>query len=167
VEQKMTNDTFPFALYTTQLTEAAPGISVLNDLLTVCSDGAEGFREAAKAVEPEELTLVLEEHAKQRETFGEYLANFAVELGGEEVASGSIRGAVHRVWMNVKAAIAGGDPAAILAEVARGEQAALDTYTNANISVLPTAMQAAIVQQREAIAHAKKRLEELHRAYSD
>ena len=163
----MTNSTFPFAMYRTDLIEVAPGINVLNDLITVCSDSVKEYQEAAEAVEPEELTLVLEEHAKQREKFGEYLANFAVELGGEVDGSGSARGAIHRAWMNVKAAIAGENPAAVLAEVARGEQTALDAYTNANISVLPEAMQDAIVQQREAIAHAKDRLEELHRVYSD
>ena len=46
-------------------------------------------------------------------------------LGGRPEEGGSVSGAVHRGWMNIKDAVAGHDDKAIIAEAERGEDVAV------------------------------------------
>ncbi|BDV37551.1 hypothetical protein DSM21852_08040 [Methylocystis bryophila] len=53
------------------------------------------------------------------------------KLGGSTTDSGSVAGAVHRAWIDLKSAVTGGDEKAILEECERGEDVAKAAYEKA------------------------------------
>ena len=68
-------------------------------------------------------------------------------LGGDPETHGSVLGALHRRWLNVKTAITGKDEAAVLAECERGEDMAVVAYKDALAQDLPSDVRKLIAQQ--------------------
>src|SRR6476619_6866390 len=106
-------------------------ISTLNELIEICKDGQEGFRQAAEGVERSDLKSLFYEFSQQRAQFTGELQNLVQGLGGNPGNSGSLAGSVHRGWIKIKAAVTGKDDAAILNECERGEDSAKNTYKEA------------------------------------
>ena len=107
-------------------------ISTINDLIETLKDGQEGFRQAAEAVEDPELKSLFNEFSLQRSRFAGELQSEAVALGESKPEdSSSTAGAMHRAWIDLKAAISKHDDHAILAECERGEDSAVKVYEQA------------------------------------
>ncbi len=103
--------------------------SLLNDLIETLKDGQEGFRSAASDVESSDLKSLFAEYSLQRSKFAGELQALNRSLGAKEPeAEGSVAGALHRRWINLKAALTSKDEHAILAECERGEDAAVAEY---------------------------------------
>lgn len=106
--------------------------STLNDLIETLKDGQAGFRSAADEVTSPELKSLFAEYSLQRSRFAGDLQTLALGHGDHDPAdSGSAAGAVHRGWMNLKAALTSKDDHAILAECERGEDYAVAAYKKA------------------------------------
>jgi uncharacterized protein (TIGR02284 family) len=112
-------------------------ISILEDLVEICKDGEQGFKDAADDTKEEELSKTLLGYSLQREQFMIELNNVIKLLGGEVEFSGSIFGVLHRRWMDVRFGIAGSNSESILKECVRGESAALKKYKMALSAGLP------------------------------
>src|SRR6185436_12185184 len=97
-------------------------IAILNDLIETCRDGQEGYRTAAENVRNSEFRRLFNIFSQQRAQFVSELQAEVHRLGGEAVEHGSIAGWLHRGWTDLKATIAQGDEAAIIAECQRGEE---------------------------------------------
>lgn len=111
--------------------------SVLRNLAEISRDGEKGFATAAHATRDDKLRSTFE-RASQRCALGaRELEDAMVNLGGTPTAEGTITGALHRAWTNLKAAVAGGDDKAILDECERGEDVAKAAYQNALKENLP------------------------------
>src|SRR6266513_5468039 len=107
-------------------------ISTINDLIETLKDGQEGFRQASEAVKDSKLKSLFSEFSLQRARFAGELQNEAISLGDHNPEdSGSTSGAMHRTWINLKAAITSGDDHAILAECERGEDSAVNEFKKA------------------------------------
>jgi uncharacterized protein (TIGR02284 family) len=107
-------------------------ISTINDLIETLKDGQKGFKEAAEAVKDSQLKSLFSEFSLQRSKFAGELQNDAISLGDHNAEnSGSPSGAMHRTWINLKAAITSGDDHAVLAECERGEDSAVAEYKKA------------------------------------
>jgi uncharacterized protein (TIGR02284 family) len=107
-------------------------ISTINDLIETLKDGQEGFKQAAEAVQDSKLKSLFSEYSLQRSKFAGELQNEAISLGESNPEdSGSPSGAMHRTWINLKAAITSGDDHAVLAECERGEDSAVAEYKKA------------------------------------
>ena len=106
-------------------------VSVLNNLITTCKDGENGFRSAAEGVEDASLQQTFAELSSQRATFALELQGEIQKLGGEATDSGSTLAALHRGWLNIKEAVAGREGKAILEECERGEDVAVKAYREA------------------------------------
>jgi uncharacterized protein (TIGR02284 family) len=105
---------------------------ILNDLIETLKDGQEGFRAAAGDVEQSNLKTIFGELSLQRSGFAGELQTLARSLSGEEPEeSGSVAGAVHRGWIDLKAALVSRNAHAILAECERGEDSAVAEYRKA------------------------------------
>ena len=102
-------------------------VTVLNDLLTVVHDSLNGYRTVEEALEDSRYRALFEEYAQQREQMGIELANLVVRYGGTPQENGTVGAALHRVWMNIKAASTQGDEA-ILNECDVSEEATLKSY---------------------------------------
>jgi uncharacterized protein (TIGR02284 family) len=107
-------------------------ISTINDLIETLKDGQEGFKQAAEAVKDSKLKSLFSEYSLQRSKFAGELQNEAISLGESKPEDGgSTSGAMHRTWINLKAAITSGDDHAVLAECERGEDSAVAEYKKA------------------------------------
>ena len=107
-------------------------ISTINDLIETLKDGQEGFRQASEAVKDSKLKSLFSEYSLQRSKFAGELQNEAISLGDHNPEdSSSTAGAMHRAWINLKAAITSGDDHAVLAECERGEDSAVNEYKKA------------------------------------
>lgn len=122
-------------------------ISTLNNLIETCKDGQQGFADAAEGVENSELKSVFYEAGQQRSRFAGELQSLVRELGGDPENSGSISGAIHRGWINIKSAVTGKDEKAILNEAERGEDVAVNAYKEALNQNLPANVQSVIQNQ--------------------
>jgi uncharacterized protein (TIGR02284 family) len=106
-------------------------IDLLKDLIQLCRDGQNGFREAAERIGDPGIRAFFHEKSLERGQFVGELDNELHRLGEKDVdTSGSVGGAMHRAWIDLKSALGGGEHA-ILAEAERGEDAAKDAYKKA------------------------------------
>ena len=136
-------------------------ISTLNGLIETNKDGQEGFKTAAEGLQDSNLKSVFYEFGQQRAQFAGELQNAVRELGGDPENSGSVSGAIHRGWINIKSAVTGQDDAAILNEAERGEDVAKNAYKNALETELPANVRTIVEQQASAINAAHDRVKAL------
>lgn len=106
-------------------------ISVLNDLIAICSDGLEGFRTAAEAVQSSDAKSLFQSRVRMIEVAEVELKEVVRRLGGSPAEHGHAVASLHRGWMNLKTAVADRKDDAIISEVIRGEEAAVEHYRNA------------------------------------
>jgi len=96
-------------------------IDKLQDLLRVNIDSENGFRDAAEQVDDVALRRIFRQFADERQNNAAELKHF-VEFNGETpVEDGSVMAAIHRTWMDLKAALSSNDAKAVLNEAERGE----------------------------------------------
>lgn len=129
-------------------------ISTLNELIETCKDGERGFREAAGAIDEPRLRSLFDQYSQQRAEFSRELQFEVTSLGGSPEKSGSVAGAMHRGWMNIKSAVTGKDRKAIIAEAERGEDVAVKTYREALARGLPDDLASIIERQYRRILEA-------------
>ena len=140
--------------------------SILNDLIETLKDGQEGFRAAATDVESSELKTLFSEYSLQRSKFAGELQALAHSLGEKEPeTTGSTAAALHRGWINLKAALTSKDEHAILAECERGEDSAVAEFKKAlETEALPADVRATIQTQSVAVKAAHDRVRDLRDA---
>jgi uncharacterized protein (TIGR02284 family) len=136
-------------------------ISLLNSLIETCKDGEQGFKEAAEGVERSDLKSTFYEYSQQRSQFAGVLQGLVRSLGGDPESGGSISGAMHRGWINIKSAVTGQDEAAILNECERGEDVAKEAYEAALQTSLPANIEDVLRQQSQGVQAAHNRVKEL------
>ena len=139
-------------------------ISTLNTLIETNRDGEEGFRSAAENLKDPSVKTLFTEVARERAQQAEELKREVQRLGGKPEEGGSVSGAAHRGWMNVKGAITGMDDKAIIAEAERGEDVAVASYKEALSESLPSAIESVVRRQYESVQQAHDRVRALERA---
>ena len=133
--------------------------SVLNSLIETCRDGQEGFRTAAVNAKSNDFKSLFTELAAQRQLFVGELRRLVAAIGEKAQTTGSVGGAIHRGWMDLKAAITHGDQHAILAECERGEDSAIQSYQKALAhQELPDHIRRAVERQSLAITNVHDRI---------
>jgi len=141
-------------------------ISVLNNLIETCKDGEYGFNAAAEGVSDSDTRLLFQQFSQQRGDMARELQSEVRRLGGDPEKSGSVSGAAHRGWINIKSAVTGKDEGAIVAEAERGEDSAKKAYQDAleQGGILSTQTQALIRQQSTIVHSTHDRVRSLERA---
>jgi uncharacterized protein (TIGR02284 family) len=139
-------------------------ISTLNTLIETCRDGEQGFREAAQNLTDQNVKAMFNEVSHERARFAEELKSEVQRLGGNPEEGGSVAGAAHRGWMNVKGALTGRDDKQIIAEAERGEDVAVATYQKALQETLPPGVESVVNRQYEHVREAHDRVRDLERA---
>ncbi len=140
-------------------------ISTLNSLIETLKDGQEGFRQASEAVKDTELKTLFNELSLQRSKFAGELQSHVVQLGEPKPEdSSSTAGALHRAWINMKAAITSRDDHAILAECERGEDSAVAEYKKAMEAELPGDVRSVVSRQATDVKAAHDKIRALRDA---
>jgi uncharacterized protein (TIGR02284 family) len=141
-------------------------VSTLNTLIETCEDGVQGFQTAAEALQNSSTRDLFRQYARERAGCVQELRAEIRRLGGTPEEGGSVSGAMHRGWMNLKSAIAGKSDSAIVAEAERGEDVAIATYRTALQSDLPAPLHQMIQRQLTQIKATHDRVRELEKAHA-
>src|SRR5262245_44906546 len=142
-------------------------VNVLNDLLEISKDGEEGFERAASEVKDASVKSLLVQCAANCRAGAEQLESAVRNLGGDPDERGSVAGAVHRGWVNVKAAVTGHDTKAVLNECERGEDYAKGRYKKAlEEKELPSDVRSLIQNQYQGVLANHDRIKELRDQYA-
>ena len=130
----------------------AENTSILNDLIETSKDGEKGFRTAADDTKDQELKQVFLQRAEDCARGAAQLQKIVSRYGDKPETGGSVLGAVHRGWVNLKSTMTGRDDVAILEECERGEDVAKAVYRKAleDSSLTPDVRQA-VQRQYDAV----------------
>jgi uncharacterized protein (TIGR02284 family) len=121
-------------------------ISLLNSLIETCKDGEQGFKTAAEGLTSPDLKAKFFQYSRERGQIANELQAEVRRLGGDPEHSGSLSGAMHRGWLDIKSVITGKDDHAIVAEAERGEDVAKSAFENA-LKEVPAGTTQVLVQQ--------------------
>jgi uncharacterized protein (TIGR02284 family) len=131
----------------------------LNSLLTKNYDAEAGYKLAKEKVDSTRLQNFFDEQQKERYNFGHELKE-EIRSFGEEVDKGtSIKGDVHRTWMNIKSTFTSDNEEAILEEAVRGEKTAVEEYNSIiNETTLPPSTKNVLIKHRDNILNSLTRV---------
>ncbi len=135
--------------------------STLNGLIETCKDGEEGFRSAAENVKSADVRQLFQKFSSQRAQFASELQTAVSKIGGDAESGGSVAGAAHRGWLNLKSAITGEKDSAVISECERGEDAAKEAYSKAIAKDLPSDIQAIVQRQYREVVQAHNQVRAL------
>ena len=136
-------------------------ISVLNELIETCKDGAKGFASASEKADSPELKSLFQTYATQRASFAADLDGHVMSLRGKPAESGHVAAVVHRGWIDIKTAFVGNDDKALLNECERGEDYAKKAYTEALKQDLPADAHAVVQRQSVEVIAAHDKVRDL------
>ena len=139
-------------------------VSVLNDLIETSKDGEKGFRAAAEDTKDSELQSVFLRRAQDCATSAVDLQQLVAKYGGKPEMAGSVGGAVHRGWMNLKAAASGRTDLAILEECERGEDVAKARYRKA-LEDAPDDVRMVVQRQYDGVVRNHDQIRDLRDRY--
>ncbi len=143
---------------TTQSTASESVVSTLQDLSARAHDSEQGYRRAAQDAADSDLKQQLEQLANERSAMAAELDRLIREQGGEPAwTGGSLTGAAHRLWVDLRAAVARDQRQAILEEIARGESTAEDAYDDALRQDLQADIRHVVREQHRRVRETRNR----------
>lgn len=110
---------------------ASGDVTVLNTLTATLLDSIEGYQKSADEVDNPQIRELFNERARERQQVVTRLQAAVAGLGGTPEDESSTSGAIHRAFVNLKAAVMGHDDKAIVNEVERGEDYLKDKFETA------------------------------------
>lgn len=141
-------------------------IATLQELIQVNLDSRDGFLEACENVEDLSLGSMFREVAAERNSQASELRSLIASHSQQPADAGSYSAAVHRMWMDLRAAMGGGS-AAMLSEAERGEDYIKKKYEEA-MSEHPGDPVGDVLQRHyEAVAATHDRVRELRDHYNE
>ena len=139
--------------------------STLNDLVETSRDGEKGFRAAAEDTKNTELQKVFLRRAQDCALSAADLQKLVAQQGGSPEKGGSVAGAAHRGWLNLKAAVSGRPDLAILEECERGEDVAKARYRKALEEPLPEDIRMVVQRQYDGVIRNHDQIRNLRDSY--
>lgn len=122
-------------------------VEALQDLIEINLDSVAGFQQAADSIDHQGLQTLFRKVASERQMHADELKGFVRYNREEPEDSGSVAGAAHRQWLNLRAAINGGDPKVVLIEAERGEDAIKEKYEDLIKKTAGSAMNDVLLRQ--------------------
>lgn len=108
--------------------ETQKTVTHLNSLIVVLEDGREGYLNASQNTDDENLKKVFLDYSRERSLFVVELQDEINKLGKSTDAESGPLGAIHRVWIDLKALLTGNDNSAIIEACITGEEFAIERY---------------------------------------
>ncbi|WP_316763219.1 PA2169 family four-helix-bundle protein [Pedobacter aquatilis] len=130
-------------------------VQVLNDLIEINNDRADGFDRASSGLQPENIDLkaIFEKFASDSRENSIQLAGLVGKNGDSPDDGNTILGTLHRAWIDVKASFGGNDRHSILAECERGEDAIKKAYRDAlQHNDLGTEVREVLLKQQDGVS---------------
>jgi len=140
--------------------------SILNELVETSKDGEKGFRTAAEDTKNAELKAIFLRRAQDCATGAAELQQLVSRMGGRAEEGGSVAGAMHRGWVNLKAAVSTRADLAILEECEHGEDVAKAKYRKAlEGTTLPDDVRIAVQRQYDGVMRNHDQIRDLRDRY--
>lgn len=137
---------------------AGTAIQALQDLSARCHDSEQGYRRSAQDATDGDLKQQFEQLANERSSMAAQLDRLLRENGNEPTwKEGSVTGAAHRMWVDLRTALSRNERQVILEEVARGESAAEEAYDDALRQNLPSDARQIVKQQHRRVRETRNR----------
>lgn len=140
-------------------------VKVLNHLIETSKNGELGFKAAADDTKDPTLKQLFGQRALDCASGAAELQRVVTELGGKPEDSGTVAGAVHRGWTNLKAAVSSRTDLAILEECERGEDVAKAAYADALKETLPENIRVIVQRQQEGVIRNHDQIRDLRNRY--
>lgn len=140
-------------------------IKVLNQLIETSKDGEKGFAAAADDTKTAELQQLFRNRSRDCATGAAELQALVSQLGGKPEDSGTVSGAVHRGWTNLKAAVTSRSDLVLLEECERGEDVAKAAYAKALQDTLPENVRAVVERQYQGVLRNHDQVRDLRNRY--
>ncbi|MBC7940721.1 MAG: PA2169 family four-helix-bundle protein [Chitinophagaceae bacterium] len=128
-------------------------IDTLNDLIETCKDGEFGHRLSAEYARDAEVQQFLRQHSQRYSQAALDLQMLVAELGGMPQDSGTAAGSLHRGWVSLKSKLSSYTDLAILEDVERGEDSALQSYRRALEAGVTASARPLVEAQFEHVKH--------------
>jgi len=141
-------------------------VSVPNDLIETSKDGEKGFRKAAEDARDTQLKTMFLTRAEDCARGARELQDVVQRLGGKPETGGSVSGALHRGWVDVKSAVTDRSDHQILVEVEKGEDVAKKNYHDALEKELPADVRAIVERQYQGVLQNHDRVRDLRDQYA-
>jgi len=141
-------------------------ISTLIGLIETVKDGEYGFKTAADGLQDPQVKPLFNQYSRQRAEMARELQAEVRRLGGDPEKAGSVAGAAHRGWINIKSVVTGKDDGSIIAEAERGEDSAKKMYEEALREPLPLQTLALVREQSIKVYDTHDRVRSLEKATS-
>ena len=106
-------------------------VHVLNDLISLTLDSANGYKEAADNTESSQFKSMFQMRSQRRYELTRELQEEVRSFGGKPEDDQSLMGKMHNKFVDVKAALTGHDDKAVINEVERGEDHIKHKYETA------------------------------------
>jgi uncharacterized protein (TIGR02284 family) len=135
--------------------------AVLNDLVETSKDGERGFRKAAEDTHDAQLKSLFVSRADDCTRGARELQDLVQRLGGKPETGGTVTGALHRGWTDVKSAVAGRNDHSILADCEKGEDVAKKHYHEALDKELPADVRIVVEKQYQGVLLNHDRIRDL------
>jgi uncharacterized protein (TIGR02284 family) len=135
----------------------------IKDVIQTLENGKAGFHEAVAASKDADVAKVLEGYSDQREELSAQLKTLAAAYGEQDAyeEDSTIAGAMHRGWLDLRAAISSGSAHSILAECERGEDHAVAVFRGALEKDLPSNVRIVLEQQAATVKAAHDEVKKL------
>lgn len=142
-------------------------ISKIKDLTRINIDSEKGFTDAANMIENVAVSETFRELASQRAANVEQLRQFCSLNGEEPTCEGSYAAKFHRVWMELRNKLNGGDTHVILCEAERGEDHIKAAYEDALKETAGSAMNDVLMRQYADVKAGHDRVRDMRDAHAE
>ncbi|MDH1176750.1 PA2169 family four-helix-bundle protein [Achromobacter mucicolens] len=140
-------------------------IKVLNNLIETSKNGEKGFASAAEDAKAPELQELFRNRSRDCAAGAAELQAIVAQMGGEPEDSGTVAGAMHRGWTNIKAAVSSRTDLTLLEECEKGEDVAKADYDKALKETLPENVRAIVERQYQGVLHNHDQIRDLRNRY--
>lgn len=140
-------------------------IKVLNELIETSKNGEKGFEAAAGDTKTPELQELFRNRSRDCGAGAVELQALVSQLGGKPEDSGTVAGAMHRGWTNLKAAVASRSDLVLLEECERAEDVAKAAYAKALKDILPENVRAVVERQYQGVLRNHDQVRDLRDRY--
>lgn len=100
----------------------------VKSLIEINIDSSKGFETAAENIENADIAGYFRQCSARRAQFADQLKRVVDVNNADTPDDGSVKGSVHRWWLNVRGTVQNGDEHAVLAEAERGEDSIKQEY---------------------------------------
>lgn len=143
------NTTIKTSPTTTGISSAHVGL--LNDMLQLNRDSAEGFAKASELAESSKLKTILDGARMERDKAARALEPLVRAAGGTPEKELSLSGTLNRTWMKVREALSPDGDKSLILEVERAEDGMKEAYGDALKEQLPPAVHSVLAVQANQV----------------